>query len=122
VTRIENGFTLRLVRLKSSNRLTLMKPRCFCVPTQPIIVLNEATSALDSESEKIIKNSFTEILKNKTAIVVTHRLSTLSDMDRIIVIHKGKLIENGTHDELVSAAGLYAKLWNRQSRLQDQSS
>ena len=99
-----------------------MKPRCFCVPTQPIIVLNEATSALDSESEKIIKNSFTEILKNKTAIVVTHRLSTLSDMDRIIVIHKGKLIENGTHDELVSAAGLYAKLWNRQSRLQDQSS
>jgi ATP-binding cassette subfamily B protein len=80
----------------------------------PIIILDEATSALDSESEQIIKQSFTEVLKGKTAIVVAHRLSTLSEMDRIIVLDKGKLVEDGTHDELLARHGLYAKLWRRQ--------
>lgn len=80
----------------------------------PIIVLDEATSALDSESEQIIKTSFAEVLKGKTAIVVAHRLSTLSEMDRIIVLDKGKLVEDGTHDELIAKHGLYAKLWQRQ--------
>lgn len=80
----------------------------------PIIILDEATSALDSESEQIIKTSFTEVLKGKTAIVVAHRLSTLSEMDRIIVLDKGKLVEDGTHDELLTKQGLYARLWRRQ--------
>lgn len=82
----------------------------------PIIVLDEATSALDSESEQIIKNSFAEILKDRTAIVVAHRLSTLSEMDRIIVIESGILVEDGTHDSLLAANGVYAKLWKRQQR------
>ena len=85
----------------------------------PIMVLDEATSALDSESEQIIKNSFKEILKDKTAIVVAHRLSTLSDMDRIIVIAKGKLVEDGTHASLLEQKGVYSKLWNQQLRLAD---
>ena len=80
----------------------------------PIIVLDEATSALDSESEEIIKSSFKEILKGKTAIVVAHRLSTLSDMDRIIVISEGRIVEDGTHEKLTKDKGLYAKLWKRQ--------
>lgn len=83
----------------------------------PIIILDEATSALDSESEQIIKDSFAEILKNKTAIVIAHRLSTLSEMDRIIVIQKGRLIEDGTHDQLLAKDGTYARLWKRQQRL-----
>jgi len=82
----------------------------------PIIILDEATSALDSESEQIIKDSFTDILKGRTAIVVAHRLSTLSEMDRIIVIEGGKLVEDGTHEQLVAAKGAYARLWNRQQR------
>lgn len=82
----------------------------------PIIILDEATSALDSESEQIIKDSFSEILRGKTAIVIAHRLSTLSEMDRIIVIHEGQLVEDGTHDELLDRAGMYAKLWERQLR------
>jgi ATP-binding cassette subfamily B protein len=80
----------------------------------PIMVLDEATSALDSESEQIIKKSFGEVLNGRTAIVVAHRLSTLSEMDRVIVLDKGKLVEDGTHDDLIAKHGLYAQLWHRQ--------
>ena len=86
----------------------------------PIIVLDEATSALDSESEQIIKSSFTELLRGKTAIVVAHRLSTLSEMDRIIVIDNGRLTEDGTHDELLAQNGTYARLWRKQQRFLDE--
>lgn len=86
----------------------------------PIIILDEATSALDSESEHIIKNSFAEILKGKTAIVIAHRLSTLSDMDRIIVIEDGKLIEDGVHDSLLEKNGVYAAMWKRQLKHQEE--
>lgn len=80
----------------------------------PIMILDEATSALDSESEQIIKNSFSDILKGKTAIVIAHRLSTLSEMDRIVVIQDGKCAEDGTHQELLDKNGSYARLWKRQ--------
>jgi ATP-binding cassette, subfamily B, bacterial len=80
----------------------------------PIMLLDEATSALDSESEQIIKDSFAKILKGKTAIVIAHRLSTLSDMDRIVLLHDGEIIEDGTHRSLLQKKGVYAKLWNRQ--------
>ena len=82
----------------------------------PIMVLDEATSALDSESEQIIKDSFSEILADKTAIVVAHRLSTLSDMDRIIVLDGGHLVEDGSHQELLALNGVYARLWKHQQK------
>jgi ATP-binding cassette, subfamily B, bacterial len=80
----------------------------------PIIILDEATSALDSESEQIIKDSFSQVLQNKTAIVIAHRLSTLSAMDRIIIIEGGRVAEDGTHQELIQKKGIYSKLWERQ--------
>jgi ATP-binding cassette subfamily B protein len=85
----------------------------------PIIVLDEATSALDSESEQIIKESFAQILRGKTAIVVAHRLSTLSEMDRIIVIDGGRIAEDGTHASLLRKDGIYANLWRRQQKNAD---
>jgi ATP-binding cassette subfamily B protein len=86
----------------------------------PIMILDEATSALDSESEQIIKDSFSEILKGKTAIVIAHRLSTLSEMDRIIVIESGQCVEDGTHKQLLKKGGVYARLWRRQLRDPDE--
>lgn len=82
----------------------------------PIMILDEATSALDSESEQIVKDSFKDILVGKTAIVIAHRLSTLSEMDRIIVIDGGKIVEDGTHEELLAKGDIYAHLWKRQQK------
>jgi ABC-type multidrug transport system fused ATPase/permease subunit len=80
----------------------------------PILVLDEATSALDSVSEQAIQKAFVNAMKNRTALVVAHRLSTLRHLDRIIVFDGGTIVEQGTHDELVAKQGLYADLWRRQ--------
>lgn len=80
----------------------------------PILVLDEATSALDSESEACIQQALQELMKGKTVLAIAHRLSTLRMMDRIIVLDKGKIAEDGTHDELLEKKGIYARLWESQ--------
>lgn len=81
----------------------------------PILVLDEATSALDSESEKLIQDALEKLMKNRTSIVVAHRLSTIAKLDRIIVLDKGDITEDGSHSELLAKQGTYAKLWSHQS-------
>ena len=81
----------------------------------PILVLDEATSALDSESEALIQEALNNLMRDRTAIVVAHRLSTIAGMDKIVVLDDGKIIEQGTHKELLAKKGAYAKLWSRQS-------
>ena len=81
----------------------------------PILIFDEATSSLDTENEKHIQESLSKLMKGKTVIAVAHRLSTLKEMDRILVFDKGKIIEEGNHDELLNKQGKYAKLFKMQS-------
>ncbi|HXE70138.1 MAG TPA: ABC transporter ATP-binding protein/permease, partial [Hyphomicrobiaceae bacterium] len=80
----------------------------------PILILDEATSALDSHTEKEIQDALDEVSKNRTTLVIAHRLSTIVGADRILVLDRGQLVEQGTHAELLARGGLYASLWNRQ--------
>ena len=81
----------------------------------PILILDEATSALDSEIEAAIQESLYNLMEGKTVIAVAHRLSTIAAMDRLIVMDKGRIVEEGKHDQLLRKRGLYSDLWRRQS-------
>jgi len=81
----------------------------------PILVLDEATSALDSESEALIQDALGKLMQGRTSIVIAHRLSTVASLDRIVVLANGKIVEQGTHHDLLKEGGAYAKLWSRQS-------
>ncbi|RWH03430.1 ABC transporter ATP-binding protein [Mesorhizobium sp.] len=81
----------------------------------PILILDEATSALDSEAEAAIQENLYKLMQGKTVIAIAHRLSTIAAMDRLVVMDKGRIIEEGSHEELVTKGGLYAQLWQRQS-------
>ncbi|MFJ8936766.1 ABC transporter ATP-binding protein [Streptomyces sp. NPDC102365] len=81
----------------------------------PILLLDEATSALDSESEVLVQEALWRLMEGRTALVVAHRLSTVATMDRLIVLDRGRIVEQGTHQELLASAGAYAKLWQHQS-------
>ena len=80
----------------------------------PILILDEATSALDSEVEAAIQENLTRLMRGKTVLAIAHRLSTIAEMDRLIVMDKGKIIEDGSHEELLHKNGVYASLWHRQ--------
>lgn len=118
IEKLPKGFdTLvgeRGVKLSGGQRQRIAIARAI-LKDAPIIVLDEATSALDSESERLIQNALKELMQNRTSIVIAHRLSTISHLDRIIVLHDGKIVEDGSHKELLERKGTYAKLWSHQS-------
>ncbi|MFA7191691.1 MAG: ABC transporter ATP-binding protein [Candidatus Paceibacterota bacterium] len=103
----------RGVKLSGGERQRVAIARAI-LKNSPIFILDEATSALDSISEQYIQDAFNEIMKNKTTIVIAHRLSTIQKMDRIIVLEDGKIVEEGTHAELLEKGGQYSDLWNHQ--------
>ena len=80
----------------------------------PILILDEATSALDSETEKLIQKALAEVMKGRTTIIIAHRLSTVRKADNILVFSKGKLLEQGTHEDLMKACGRYKKMVDMQ--------
>lgn len=103
----------RGIKLSGGQRQRIAIARAI-LKNAPILILDEATSALDSVTEKLIQESLNDLMKGRTTIVIAHRLSTLLGMDKILVFHKGEIIEQGTHQELLNAKGHYAKLWTMQ--------
>ena len=104
----------RGVKLSGGQRQRIAIARAI-LKNAPILVLDEATSALDSSTEKAIKESLAQLMRGRTTIVIAHRLSTLADMDRILVFDEGHIVEEGSHAQLLNAGGHYAKLWNLQA-------
>lgn len=104
----------RGVKLSGGQRQRIALARAI-LKDAPILVLDEATSALDSEVEASIQTALHRVMQGKTVLAIAHRLSTLSEMDRIIVLDQGHIVETGTHDALLEQGGLYARFWHRQS-------
>lgn len=104
----------RGIKLSGGERQRIAIARAI-LKNAPILVLDEATSSLDSESESLIQAALDELMKGKTTIVIAHRLSTIMRMDRIVVIDGGKVVDSGTHDELLTKEGIYKKLWEIQA-------
>lgn len=103
----------RGVKLSGGERQRVAIARAM-LKKSPILILDEATSSLDSISENYIRDSFDKLMDGKTAIIIAHRLSTVQKMDRIIVLDKGKIVEDGAHQELLGKKGAYYNLWNHQ--------
>lgn len=104
----------RGVKLSGGQRQRIALARVI-LKNAPILVLDEATSALDSEAEAAIQEQLDDLMRGRTVLAIAHRLSTIARMDRLVVLDQGKVVEEGTHAELLAAGGHYAALWERQS-------
>ena len=104
----------RGVKLSGGQRQRIAIARVL-LKNAPILVLDEATSALDSEVEAVIQENLNTLMQGKTVIAIAHRLSTIAAMDRLVVMDAGRIVEQGTHEQLLARGGLYAQLWHRQS-------
>ena len=104
----------RGVKLSGGQRQRIAIARVF-LKDAPVLVLDEATSALDSEIEAAIQENLFKLMEGKTVIAIAHRLSTIASLDRLVVMDEGRIVETGSHDELMKSGGLYARLWERQT-------
>jgi ATP-binding cassette subfamily B multidrug efflux pump len=113
-TGFESQVGERGVKLSGGQRQRIAIARVI-LKDAPILVLDEATSALDSEVESAIQASLDTLMQGKTVIAIAHRLSTIARMDRLVILDRGRIVEQGSHAALLEANGLYARMWKRQS-------
>ena len=99
--------------LSGGQKQRLAIARAF-VKNAPIVILDEATSALDTKSEKVVQEALDNLMKNRTVIVIAHRLSTVQNADNIVVVNDGKIVESGNHEDLLAQDGAYASLYKMQ--------
>ena len=118
IIKLEQGYNTIIgeqgAKLSGGQRQRIALARAF-LKNAPILLFDEATSALDSETEQTIQQSLNKLVVNKTAIVIAHRLSTLKSMDKLIIIESGRIVESGTHQELIDAKGVYHNYWKLQA-------
>jgi ATP-binding cassette subfamily B protein/subfamily B ATP-binding cassette protein MsbA len=114
----ENGFETAIgdrgCKLSGGQRQRISIARAV-LKNPPVLILDEATSALDTESERLVQDALERLMKNRTTIVIAHRLSTIKNADMICVMHEGRIVERGTHSELLALNGYYTKLYDMQS-------
>ena len=117
-TPTEQGFDTNIGdrggRLSGGQRQRVSIARAI-LKNPPILILDEATSALDTESERLVQDALERLMKTRTTVAIAHRLSTIKNADEICVLHEGKIVERGTHDELLNIDGYYKKLHEMQS-------
>ena len=118
ITALPEGYATRAgeagLRLSGGQRQRIAIARAF-LKDAPILLLDEATSALDTESEALVQEALERLMKGRAALMIAHRLSTVRNADRIYVIEAGRVVETGTHDQLVRKGGLYSRLAKQQS-------
>jgi subfamily B ATP-binding cassette protein MsbA len=118
-----NGYETEVgergVKLSAGQRQRIAIARAL-LKNPRILILDEATSALDSESEQMVQKAFKVLMKNRTTFVIAHRLSTIKNADRILVLQEGKIVEQGSHKDLMAREGLYHHLWTLQFREEEE--